>query len=1036
MLYKRNEEKVLDEALFRNPTSEYRGAPFWAWNCKMNKEMLCEQIEAMKKMGFGGFHMHSRTGMNHKYLSDEFMNLVGACVDKAKEENMLAWLYDEDRYPSGFAGGFVTKNKRYRERPLIFTKNKMENVDFDKDLSVENDSYYFVGAYDICLNDKGEITEYKKIGFDDEGANKWYAYLKSKEPDAWFNNCGYIDAMCGEAVDEFIKVTHERYKECFGNEFGKTIPAIFTDEPNFGRMWCMKFANGSDDGIMVWTLDFDQTFEEKYEFNIIDRIPELFWNLKDNKMSVARYLYHCHLNERFAEAFTDKIGKWCDENNIYLTGHVLDEESMFRQTTCIGEAMPLYRGFNIPGIDILCDRIELTTAKQCQSVVHQYGREGMLSELYGVTGWQFDFRGHKFQGDWQAALGVTVRVPHLSWVSMEGRAKRDYPASFNYQSPWYEEYSYLENHYARLNTVLTRGKPVVNVGVIHPIETYWVNYGPNDTTGMTRTDLDDNFESMIECLLFGTIDFDFISESMLPELCGAVGRSLEVGAMKYDTIIVCGSMTLRQTTADILKKFRENGGKVIFVGSIPEYVGAKHSDEVKKLSESCERVAFSKTEILTALAGDRIVSLNDEDGEASRKFIYNLRQDGDIRWLFIAHGVKGDEIRIFTHNSAKTCPDVSNGQRVIIKVKGQWKPVIYDTLSGEKMEIAYRIENGQTVFENVFYANDSLLVRLEETDILEFNGDDNCLSKIKEKICVTKAEVMREEPNVYMLDTCEFALDDNEFESEEEIIRIDNICRERLSIPKRTDVTAQPWILPDEEPKHTITMRFKVNSATEIQDTLLAIERPKETELWFNDKVIEVQEIGYFTDKSIKTIKMPKINAGENTLIVKMPFAEKTNLEWLYVLGEFDVKLVGTEKTIVPIDDNKGFGKVQYMGMPFYGGSLIYKSEFKTNANGDAYIRVGGFRGPVIKVFVDGKAVGIVAIQPYNIKVKGLNAGKHTIELKLYGNRCNSFNALHNANTDHYWNGAIQWETEGEQWSYEYNLFDFGILHGPVIEIR
>ena len=56
-------------------------------------------------MGFGGYHMHVRSGMDTPYLSPEFMSLVHACVDKAESEHMLAWLYDEDRWPSGFAGG-------------------------------------------------------------------------------------------------------------------------------------------------------------------------------------------------------------------------------------------------------------------------------------------------------------------------------------------------------------------------------------------------------------------------------------------------------------------------------------------------------------------------------------------------------------------------------------------------------------------------------------------------------------------------------------------------------------------------------------------------------------------------------------------------------------------------------------------------------------------------------------------------------------------------------------------------------------------
>ena len=111
MLYKKNNTPKLDMELFKNPTSEYRGTPFWAWNCELNKDLLKRQIENLKKMGFGGFHMHSRAGMATDYLSDDFMELIKTCCDKAEEEEMLAWLYDEDRWPSGAAGGFVTKDK-------------------------------------------------------------------------------------------------------------------------------------------------------------------------------------------------------------------------------------------------------------------------------------------------------------------------------------------------------------------------------------------------------------------------------------------------------------------------------------------------------------------------------------------------------------------------------------------------------------------------------------------------------------------------------------------------------------------------------------------------------------------------------------------------------------------------------------------------------------------------------------------------------------------------------------------------------------
>ena len=78
----------------------------------------------------------------------------------------------------------------------------------------------------------------------------------------------------------------------------------------------------------------------------------------------------------------------------------MEEPTLQRQTAAMGEVMRSYRAFDIPGIDMLCDQRELSTAKQAESAAHQYGRIGVMSELYGVTDWDFDFRGHKLQGDW------------------------------------------------------------------------------------------------------------------------------------------------------------------------------------------------------------------------------------------------------------------------------------------------------------------------------------------------------------------------------------------------------------------------------------------------------------------------------------------------------------------------------------------------------------------------------------------------------------------------------------------------------------
>ena len=123
-------------------------------------------------------------------------------------------------------------------------------------------------------------------------------------------------------------------------------------------------------------------------------------------------------------AYCDQIGAWCREHGILMTGHMMSEQTLESQSDSVGEAMRAYRSFTLPGVDQLCDGREFTTVKQAASAAHQQGCPGVASELYGVTNWDFDFKGHKLQGDWQAALGVTVRVPHLYWCSMHGESKR------------------------------------------------------------------------------------------------------------------------------------------------------------------------------------------------------------------------------------------------------------------------------------------------------------------------------------------------------------------------------------------------------------------------------------------------------------------------------------------------------------------------------------------------------------------------------------------------------------------------------------
>ena len=100
--------------------TEYQSLPFWSWNDKLDPRILAEQIGWMKEQGIGGFFMHARGGLRTEYMSEEWMQCVDACIDAAKKQGMQAWIYDENGWPSGFAGGKLLEKEENRDAHITY----------------------------------------------------------------------------------------------------------------------------------------------------------------------------------------------------------------------------------------------------------------------------------------------------------------------------------------------------------------------------------------------------------------------------------------------------------------------------------------------------------------------------------------------------------------------------------------------------------------------------------------------------------------------------------------------------------------------------------------------------------------------------------------------------------------------------------------------------------------------------------------------------------------------------------------------------
>jgi hypothetical protein len=1028
-LYPTSSTPVLQAATFAKPGPEYRGAPFWSWNCKLDRDRLLRQTGWLAEMGLGGWHIHARTGLDTPYLGSEFMDHVKACVEDGRARGGLrTWLYDEDRWPSGAAGGLVTADPAFRARHLLFTPRPNAEAGTAQEttscaIGGRSGSGLLLARYTVTLDADGCLASYRRLTDADThpvGGRIWYAYLETAQPSSWYNGQTYVDTMNPAAIRRFVEVTHEPYRAAVGKDFGGLVPAIFTDEPQFPRKKPLPAAHANDDAVMPWTVDLVDSHIAVFGADPLDTLPEIFWDLPARAPSLARWRFHEHTAERFAAAFADTIGGWCQRHGIAMTGHLMEEQSLESQTHATGESMRSYRGFQIPGIDLLCDSLELTTAKQAQSAKHQYARDGMLSELYGVTDWDFPFAGHKRQGDWQAALGVTVRVHHLSWVSMKGEAKRDYPASIHYQSPWFREYPIVEDHFARLNSVLTRGAPLVRVAVVHPVESYWLDYGPRAESEAVRETHERAFGDIAAWLCFGTIDFDYLAESLLPEQCPVGGASLAVGAMRYDAVVVPPLRTIRATTLERLESFAAAGGLVVFLGAAPALVDCAPNRRAIAFAERCTRVGCNRADLLGALSSQREVAVTHADGQAAGSVLTQLRSEGDQRHLFVCNNHRDRSVW---------------GAR--IRMRGTWAVRALDTLSGAQHDLPVRHDGGWTeVVQDLPACGHALLSYTPTTVISAAIATTAALTWCAEAPLADLCPVELSEPNVLLLDQAEWRADDGQWQPCEEILRLDNAARRAIGCPEREGHMAQPW--SDARPAPilgTVTLRFRICCEAAVVASRLALEDREQATITLDGRPVANDDAGWWVDEDIRLVALPDLAIGEHVLEIARPYRRTSGLEWHYLLGDFGVRLAGRRAVVTVPVRQLAFGDWCQQGLPFYAGNVTYRMPVQGRGV-PSRLAVPHVGGPLVRLALDGHDAGRIWLPPWRLDLGTLAAGAHALAITVFGNRRNAFGAVHCRDANMRWWGPGSWRTDGDAWVYEYQLRPMGLLAAPVLETR
>lgn len=355
----------------------------------------------------------------------------------------------------------------------------------------------------------------------------------------------------------------------------------------------------------------------------------------------------------------------------------------------------------------------------------------------------------------------------------------------------------------------------------------------------------------------------------------------------------------------------------------------------------------------------RMLDIRNQAGIPTDHFLYQMREDGENRWIFLAHGREPEK------------PDSMEKEKLTITVPGIWRADLYDALSGNVEEIPVFYKENRTVWEITSYACDSFLYCLKPGrctlhKTVKATGRQQAV-KLPES-----ARVTLEEDNVLPLDMAEFRLDDGEWREKEEILRLDNQIREELGYPRRADAYAQPWIYGKQEYEHRVSLRFHINSEIDITDARLALENADITEVFWNNRKIEDPAEGYYVDKQIRTVKLDGVKAGGNILEVHIPYHANVNVEAMYLLGDFGVKVRGCTAVLTEPVRELAFGDICTQGLPFYGGNLTLHMPVEIRQDGMLSVWVTKFRSPLIEVTLNGTEKRKIFKSPCQAEFEGV----------------------------------------------------------------
>jgi len=1010
----------------RHEGREWRATTFWSWNDRLDPEEVRRQIREMARGGLGGHFMHASRGLETAYLGPEWMEAVRTAIDEGRHTGVTPWLYDEDCWPSGACSGRVyTGREAFRQKYLVF--EEVQPAKWEP-------SETTVAVFLATKGPKGAPAAFRRLAEPRMACGKT---LRADEAllHFFYRMSEYVDVFNREATEEFLKQTYERYRETVGGEFGRAIPGVFTDEPQY---------SGAGHRA-AWSAELPKFFRRACRYELLDRLPELFFPLGEFRKT--RFDFFQAATRLFLLAWTMPIYQWCDRHGLRFTGHVNAAGTLLAQVQSVGAAMPHYEYMHMPGIDHPGRCLgSPVLVKQAASAAAQLGRGRVLGEMFGGAGWNASFDDLRWIAEWQFVLGVNFICQNLASFSLRGIRKRDCPPSLHYQQPWWPRYHLWNDYATSVVAALTAGKPVVDVLVIHPISSAWAEYSPLDHRPVKE--LDARLRSLVAFILGVHADFHFGDEMILERLARVVKKRLDVGQCSYRVVVVPDATNLRKSTVRLLRQFKEAGGAVVFAGRVPERIDGEPSADVVRLARKCIRVdpksARGGAALRRAVAPQ--VEVKTAGGKDATSILAQWRDGGQDHVFFF--------LNIDEQRPVKA--------RMRLPVLGT--PIFLDAATGETWQMKARTRGKAIMLAHTFGPRESLLmmVRTGSSDAGVPEGPPAIPSR--RLVLRGRWNVRRLDPNVLVLDTARWRTDEGTYSEPMPIVDIQQELMQRGQ-------------------QEVIFLRFQFDCA--IADLKgrrfeLALEQPQACEMWWNGMRAPLTDAGPYWDNALRRVDVTTfVRQGDNVLELKRPWqvderrlalltgrtagweartlAPDVELESIYLLGDFGVSfpqgcrpaprgskwMLGRPQVVDEPGRLVGTDLVR-TGYPFFVGRLALEREviLKKTPSDNAVLELPPFKAVTATVHVNGQEASTVWKSPRVAPVGGmLVRGRNRIMITLTTSLRNMLGPHHHPDGEVLWvspqSFACQRGWFGRNAGHscvpdDYNVVDFG-LAGEVV---